>query len=544
MNQQEPYFAPQPPLPPQAPSYPPPPYGYSEQKTVYTVGQGIFALLTLPFGYLFRQWVLRAGNAACLYVLLFAAFSLGVLLVTHLPKKKRPRPAAVVLLTVNTLLAGVYLISPPSSVTALTTIFEIFSFLLFYLYAFSDAENCPLGDGMPLDIIKAVFILPFVSFFSIFPALFSLLKSKTAGRKVGMVLLGIAIAVIPSAIVIALLGQADAAFGNLMSEIGSFLFGSNPVEVFLNFGSFIFSIPVSMYLFGAVYSGWEGKQRDTLNAASQKRLAASISVIPVTVTISAILPLCLIYLLFFFSQLGYYVDAFSDLVPAGYSTAQYARSGFFQLCAVSAINLCLITVASLFVQKKDGKQTRPVRMLNTVLSVFTLVLIATALRKMILYIGLYGFTRLRILTSVFMIFLGLVFLFLVIRQITPRCNVVLLSAVAGTVLLGTVGFCDLDARIAQGNLILYQTGILETCDVHAFYDLSYTAAEYAIPLLEDDDAELAADAVRYLRHCARLISEGTYASDWRSETPALYRIASLLSEALGEEVTVPRGNGS
>ena len=543
MNSQGPYFTQQ---PSQIPPYSPPPYAYAcpPPKTVYTLGQGIFALLTLPFGYLFSRWVLRAGNAAFLYVLLFAAFSLGVLLITHLPKKKAPRPAAVVLLTINTLLSGVYLVSPPSSVTTVTTLFEIVSFLLFYLYAFSDAENNPLGDGMPLDLIKAVFVLPFASFIRIFPAMFSLFQNKKAGRKLGMVLLGIAIAVIPSAIVISLLGQADAAFGNLMERIGSFLFGSDPVEVFLNFGSFLFSIPVSMYLFGAVYSGWEKKQADTLNAASQKRIAASMAKLPVIVTVSAVLPLCLIYLLFFFSQLGYYVDAFSGLVPEGFSTAEYARSGFFQLCAVSAINLAMITAASLFAKKKEGRQTLPIRILNVILSVFTLVLIATALRKMILYIGLYGFTRLRILTSVFMIFLGLVFLFLVIRQITPKCNVVLLSAMAGTVLLGAVGFCDLDARIAQGNVTLYQTGVLETCDIHAFYDLSYTAAEYAIPLLEDEDAELAADAARYLRHCARLISEGTYASDWRSETPALHRIASLLSEALGEEITVPRGNGS
>lgn len=537
MNYQGPYDTQQ---PNRLPPYPPPVYACPPPPTVYTPAQGIFALLTLPFGYLFSRWVLRAGNAAFLYVLLFATFSLGVLLITHLPSKKRPRPAAVVLLTVNTLLSGVYLVSPPSSVTTVTTLFEIVSFLLFYLYAFSNAENSPLGDGMPLDLIKAVFVLPFVSFIRIFPAIFSLFQNKKAGRTLGLILLGIAIAVIPSAFVITLLRQADAAFGNLMKRIGAFLFGSNPVEVFLNFGSFLFSIPVSMYLFGAVYSGWEGKQRDTLNLASQKRIAASVSVVPVTVTVSAILPLCLIYLLFFFSQLGYYVDAFSGLVPEGFTTAEYARSGFFQLCAVSAINLAMITAASLFAKKKEGQQTLPIRILNVILSVFTLVLIATALRKMILYIGLYGFTRLRVLTSIFMIFLGLVFLFLVIRQITPKCNVVLLSAVAGTVLLGTVGFCDLDARIAQSNLILYQTGVLETCDIHAFYDLSYTAAEYAIPLLEDEDAELATEARRYLKHCARLISEGTYASDWRSETPSLHRIASLLSEALNEEVTVPR----
>ncbi len=530
MNAYDPYLSPQP------PSYLPPttPY-YGETKPIYTIGQSLFALFTLPLGYLFRQWVFHAGIAACFYVLLFAAFSLGVLLVTHLPHKKKPRPAAIVLLTVNTVFAGIYWISPASLVTVLVTLFEIFSFLLFYLYAFSDPENSPLGDGMPLDLIKAVFVLPFVSFLALFPAIFSLFQNKKSGRKLGMVLLGIAIAVIPGAIVLSLLGQADVAFGTLIKTIGTFLLGSRPLDIFLNIGSFFFSIPISMYLFGAVYSGWERKQANTLNAASQKRIANGISFVPVLVTVSAILPLCLIYLLFFFSQLGYYVDAFAGMIPEGYTTAAYARSGFFQLCAVSAINLALITTASLFVKKENGKQTSPIRILNVILSVFTLVLIATALRKMILYIHFYGFTRLRVFTSFFMIFLAIVFLLLILRQILSKCPVILGSVIAGTILLGLLGFCDVDARIAQGNLLLYQQGILETCDIRAFYDLSYTAAEYAIPLLDDKDPELAAEARRYLEDCAMRIREGAYADDWRSETPALHRIAARIAEALSKQ---------
>ncbi len=502
--------------------------------STYTLGQSVLALVSFPLGYLFLRWIFDGGLSAFLYVWLVTLFVLGVLLVSHLPRKRRPRPVAVILLILNPLLAGIYLVSPPSSVTAVLTLWEILSFLLFCFYLFADPTETPLGDGSILDLIKAVFVHPVGACLKVFPAAVSLFRKQKAGRRLGMVLLGIGIAAIPSAIVIALLATGDAAFGRLMASIGERLFGSNPFEVITNIILFVYSFPFSMYLYGAVYAAWENRFPRILDRAGKEKVTAGAARIPVTVTVSAVLPFLLIYLLFFFSQLGYYVDAFAGMIPEGYTTADYARSGFFQLCAVSAMNLVLILLASLFSRRKEGKQSLPVRILSAVLSVFTLVLIATALRKMILYIGLYGFTRLRILTSVFMVFLALVFLFLILRQIRSTFNTVLATAIAGTALLGLLGFCDLDARIAQGNLLLYENGTLETCDVDAFYDLSYTAAPYAIPLLEDEDPQLARAARHYLSDVAAFL-EAEMAGDeaWHQALPARARVYEAVCEALG-----------
>ena len=97
--------------------------------------------------------------------------------------------------------------------------------------------------------------------------------------------------------------------------------------------------------------------------------------------------------------------------------AEYARHGFFELCAVTAINLAVIFAAKLLSQEGRGKLLRIEVIL---LSVFTLALTVIDLSKMVLYIQSYGLTRLRIYTSIFMVFLFIVFLIILLRQVRLR----------------------------------------------------------------------------------------------------------------------------
>ena len=67
--------------------------------------------------------------------------------------------------------------------------------------------------------------------------------------------------------------------------------------------------------------------------------------------------LSVVYLVYLFSQLAYFFNAFRGLLPEGYdfSYAEYARRGFFELCAVAGINLVLLMGAMLFSRKKEGR---------------------------------------------------------------------------------------------------------------------------------------------------------------------------------------------
>ena len=77
--------------------------------------------------------------------------------------------------------------------------------------------------------------------------------------------------------------------------------------------------------------------------------------------------------------------------------SQFAREGFFELCRVAAINGVVLVLAN--VLGKDGPcGSRAVRVWNAVLSGLTLLLLASAVSKMALYVSVYGLTAKRVLT--------------------------------------------------------------------------------------------------------------------------------------------------
>ena len=73
------------------------------------------------------------------------------------------------------------------------------------------------------------------------------------------------------------------------------------------------------------------------------------------------------------------------------------------------------------------------RWLNVLLSVLTLLLILTAMSKMVLYIAAFGFTIKRVLTMVFMIWMSVVFTLVIVRQ-WRTFPMVRISVITGAVL--------------------------------------------------------------------------------------------------------------
>jgi hypothetical protein len=84
------------------------------------------------------------------------------------------------------------------------------------------------------------------------------------------------------------------------------------------------------------------------------------------------------------------------LRTAGLSYAEYARQGFFQLLAAGALTLGVVAGASRWARSRDGRDTRVLKVLLGVLLLLTFVVLASALKRLLLYEEAFGFTRLRI----------------------------------------------------------------------------------------------------------------------------------------------------
>lgn len=376
-----------------------------------------------------------------------------------------------------------------------------------------------------LDWFRITVTLPLENLEAIFYAIFH--KKKEDGtaekRKIDSVLIGLACAVPVLAVVIPLLIGADGAFEGLMDKL-SLNRGKETLVTFL-FGTTVFVLTFAQRFASKFYEKVEPRETKERKGLDTLLLGTFLTVIS------------LVYILYLVSQLAYFFNGFAGLLPKEFTVAQYARRGFFEMTAVCVINLGLLLFTLLGARKReDGKDPVVIRVFAVFLCIFSLVLIATAMSKMNLYIQSFGMTYLRILTSVFMVFLCVVFctmwLWIFLRKI-PYMKVVVITAV---ILVLGVSFADPAHVVADYNVKAYQTGKLDFIDMDELgYLGSHAVVPYAWELTKDSNAMVSDSAWEILYNHGRdfgfFEGEGEeYSYDWRSFNITSYKAYKLILE--------------
>ncbi len=152
------------------------------------------------------------------------------------------------------------------------------------------------------------------------------------------------------------------------------------------------------------------------------------------------------------------------LRTAGVTYAESARQGFGQLTVATALVLVLIGGVRALGRTRTARDRRVMQAMSAILCLLTLLVVASALRRMALYQEAYGYTTLRVNADLFEIWLGLVVLAVLVSLFTPTRGwvgrVVLVTAAALTI-VGTVG--NTSAQVAEHNIERWQeTGKLDT----------------------------------------------------------------------------------
>lgn len=255
-------------------------------------------------------------------------------------------------------------------------------------------------------------------------------EQETPSGKAGGIFLGILITIPVLVIILPLLTSADAGFQSLMGNL-TFYISENLMEVFVRM---LFAVPVSLYLFGLAFGGIHGRFTDRFQEEKLKETAEKVRKVPDTAVSTALTVICLIYCLFIGLQGSYLFSAFSGRLPVDLTYSEYARRGFFELCQIGMWNLIFVGCAGIF-SRSGQRENRVLRGLLMLLSVLTLLLIVTAVSKMGMYISVYGLTVNRILPLVFLLWMGIVFLCILLRQKRK------FPAVRFCILTGAVLFC-------------------------------------------------------------------------------------------------------
>lgn len=97
------------------------------------------------------------------------------------------------------------------------------------------------------------------------------------------------------------------------------------------------------------------------------------------------------------------------LDTAGLTRAEYARSGFFQLLAVAALTLLVLGAVRGVVRTDDARRYHRVRLLMGATIALTLVVVAVAVGRLTLYTDAFGLTVLRLYSTIFAVWIGVVF---------------------------------------------------------------------------------------------------------------------------------------
>ncbi len=359
----------------------------------------------------------------------------------------------------------------------------IISFILFLVGTFGLTQDETIGNRATMGI----FYSALSTIGNIGVSVKSLLSGSDGQKKsIGKAMLGVLCAVPVLVIVVPLLLKSDDAFSGMMNSIFN-----NSGNGFLTVFKSLFGLLISLFV---IAYGFSLKTGRFLTTKQTKQIG-----IDNVFMVSFLSAIATCYLLYLFSQLAYFFSAFNGFLPNQEITySQYARKGFFEMCIIAVINLGVVFLSILLAKKQNGKVSIGIRTVATFIAVFTLVIIATAISKMVLYINSYGMTVLRLTTSAFMLFLAILFLSVILRIYLNNINIVKTAFVVAGIIVILLGGLNVNHICARYNYEAYKDNRLNSIDVEAMYNLGDEGIPYLVKLAGSKNKVIAKDAQHYL----------------------------------------------
>ena len=195
-----------------------------------------------------------------------------------------------------------------------------------------------------------------------------------------------------------------------------------------------------------------GEATSAPSAAPSAHRRISLGIVEIGVVLGL---LDLLFFSFVVVQLRYlFGGANLVLTSAGLTYADYARRGFFELVWVAALVLPLLLVAHWLLRKEIRRHEHIFRVLSGVMVALLFVIMLSALQRMRLYQSEYGLTELRLYTTAFMGWLGMVFLWFAFTVLwrSRREQFAMGALVAALSVAAALHFVNPNALIVRTNL--------------------------------------------------------------------------------------------
>ena len=291
----------------------------------------------------------------------------------------------------------------------------------------------------------------------------ALMPRKTGdSRRVLPLVAGTAGAAALLAVLVPVLASADALFAAATADLRAFFALHFTDAVWKT----ILAGVITPFFFGLLYF----LRRPTLLRRTAGKPRAGVDGLGFAIMLAAVAAL---YVLFLGVQSAGLLGGAAYLAQKQISYAAWARSGFFQMVGVTALNLTLLLAAVQW-SRREGAAWRAVRFLSALLTAESLVLLASAGVRMTLYVNAYGLSFKRCMTYWGMGMMGAFLLAAAWKVRRPEfrfCRVVFPLALAGWLLIHCV---PVDYLVAKDQVDRYLAGESAALDVeYLLYDLSY-----------------------------------------------------------------------
>ena len=279
------------------------------------------------------------------------------------------------------------------------------------------------------------------------------------------VTIGIAIAVPLFLVVSVLLASADAVFAEIFVRILDNI----------NFETIFGTLFMTVFVFFCSYAAFAAlATKNIREELTDHRRQDPIIAIIITAT------LCIIYLVFSVIQILYLFIGNMKL-PDGQTYSSYAREGFFQLLIVCILNLMIVLIFLYFF-----RENIVLKILLTILSGCTFIMILSSALRMFMYINRYNLTLLRILVLwalavIFLLMMGVTVL--IYKNSFPLFPYGMMVV---TVFYIVLSFSRPDYWIARYNLEQEHLTYLDGYDIYNNQSYLSTLSADAAPILLND----------------------------------------------------------
>lgn len=430
-------------------------YAFTAEKS-----DGLLVILCAVMGYLFFYWMIfwQESSDKVWFTFVVAGLTLAY---AFMRKVKIPRA--------SWFWCGILLLTGLSNMWTMDIQLLIWqnqllagSYFYWVMVLFGNLAENKTGNFLPLDVVNAVFVIPAYNFGTVGAGLTALKKIGKAHRKgnllrrMGAAALGLAFLALLFLGLLPLLRSADSGgftqmfetlYEGLQRLLFSILLRKNYARITL---SFIMGIPVALYLYGLLAGSAHKRQVTWVDKTAWRARGARVRLLPQLTVGIVLLGVSALYVCFLWFQAPYFFSAFAGVKPDAYELySTYAREGFFELCRVASVNLTMLWVANTAC-RTPRTQSRPLRAGNIVISLLSLLILLTAFSKMALYIAMLGLTPRRVMTCVFMLFLGGVFVAVIVLQFR-QFSIMRVAAVLGCSLLCALCLSNMSGWIRAYN---------------------------------------------------------------------------------------------